>query len=196
MFYAIWYHLYNLKNVKNTHEGVLLLVKVAGLKLLNTPPRVFCAIQHILWMGIFNFFSVRSCLFLSKLTSRAHVLKNCRENKQRFAAVHKYAKQKAKLKKAWRKIPSNMLSKFFNWCIPAVVASTLMLFPPLIEFWPMVFLSAGVVFLKTRFLYFSNYCSLYNGLNFWQQQDRQRWSLALLPFTLLEVELLVFYGRY
>ena len=29
---AIWYHLYNLKNVKNTHRGVLLLViKVALL---------------------------------------------------------------------------------------------------------------------------------------------------------------------
>ena len=26
MFCAIWYHLYNLKNVKNTHGGVLLLV--------------------------------------------------------------------------------------------------------------------------------------------------------------------------
>ena len=25
--YAIWYHLYNLKNVKNTHRGVLLLAK-------------------------------------------------------------------------------------------------------------------------------------------------------------------------
>ena len=25
---AIWYHLYNLKNVKNTHRGVLLLVKL------------------------------------------------------------------------------------------------------------------------------------------------------------------------
>ena len=25
---AIWYHLYNLKNVKNTHEGVLRLVKL------------------------------------------------------------------------------------------------------------------------------------------------------------------------
>ena len=25
---AIWYYLYNLKNVKNTHEGVLLLVKL------------------------------------------------------------------------------------------------------------------------------------------------------------------------
>ena len=26
MLYAIWYHLYNLENVKSTHEGVLLLV--------------------------------------------------------------------------------------------------------------------------------------------------------------------------
>ena len=25
---AIWYHLYNLKNVKNTHGGVLILVKL------------------------------------------------------------------------------------------------------------------------------------------------------------------------
>ena len=28
---AIWYHLYNLKNVKNTHRGVLLLVNFAAL---------------------------------------------------------------------------------------------------------------------------------------------------------------------
>ena len=28
MFCAIWYHLYNLKNVKNTHGGVLLLAKL------------------------------------------------------------------------------------------------------------------------------------------------------------------------
>ena len=28
MLCAIWYHLYNLKNVKNTHGGVLLLVKL------------------------------------------------------------------------------------------------------------------------------------------------------------------------
>ena len=29
MLCAIWYHLYNLKNVKNIHEGVRLLVKPA-----------------------------------------------------------------------------------------------------------------------------------------------------------------------
>ena len=34
MFCAIWYHLYNLKNVKNTHGGVLLLVKFTKSKLL------------------------------------------------------------------------------------------------------------------------------------------------------------------
>ena len=27
MHCSIWYHLYKLKNMKNTHEGVLLLVK-------------------------------------------------------------------------------------------------------------------------------------------------------------------------
>ena len=28
MLCAVWYHLYNLENVKNTHGGVVLLVKV------------------------------------------------------------------------------------------------------------------------------------------------------------------------
>ena len=36
---AIWYHLYNLKNVKNTHKGVLFLVKLQAKS--NTPPLVF-----------------------------------------------------------------------------------------------------------------------------------------------------------
>ena len=31
MFYAIWHHLYNLKNVKNNHGGGLLLVKLQAL---------------------------------------------------------------------------------------------------------------------------------------------------------------------
>ena len=30
---AIWYHLCNLKNVKNTHGGVLLFSKIAGFSL-------------------------------------------------------------------------------------------------------------------------------------------------------------------
>ena len=35
MFCAIWYKLYNLKNVKNTHGEVLLLVKLQARNLLN-----------------------------------------------------------------------------------------------------------------------------------------------------------------
>ena len=31
MFYAIWYHLNNLKNVKNTHGGVLFLAKLQAI---------------------------------------------------------------------------------------------------------------------------------------------------------------------
>ena len=38
MLCAIWYHLYNLENVKNTHEGVLLLVKLLAT-LLNVTAR-------------------------------------------------------------------------------------------------------------------------------------------------------------
>ena len=35
---AIWYHLYDLKNVKNTHGGVLILVKSAwNFTKINTP---------------------------------------------------------------------------------------------------------------------------------------------------------------
>ena len=30
MQFAIWYHLYNLKNVKNSHGGVILLVELQG----------------------------------------------------------------------------------------------------------------------------------------------------------------------
>ena len=36
----IWYHLYNLKNVKNNHGGVLLLAELQATK-SNTPPWVF-----------------------------------------------------------------------------------------------------------------------------------------------------------
>ena len=41
---AIWYYFYNLKNVKNTHGGVLVLVKsqasACNFTKLNTPPWV------------------------------------------------------------------------------------------------------------------------------------------------------------
>ena len=42
---AIWYHLYNLKNVKNTHGGVLISVKLqasaCNYTKINTPSWVF-----------------------------------------------------------------------------------------------------------------------------------------------------------
>ena len=45
MRYAIWYHLYNLKNVKNTNGGLLILVKLqasaCNFSKINTPPWVF-----------------------------------------------------------------------------------------------------------------------------------------------------------
>ena len=45
MFCTIWYHWYNFKNVKNTHGGVLLLVKLQAsarnFTKSNTPPWVF-----------------------------------------------------------------------------------------------------------------------------------------------------------
>ena len=44
---AIWYHLCNLKNVKSTHGGVLILVMLQALACnftkINTPPWVFFA---------------------------------------------------------------------------------------------------------------------------------------------------------
>ena len=42
---AIWYHLHNLKNMKNSHGGVLILVKLhaaaCNFAKINTPPWVF-----------------------------------------------------------------------------------------------------------------------------------------------------------
>ena len=43
--FAIWYHSYSLKNVKNTHGGVLTLVKLqakaCNFTKVNTPPWLF-----------------------------------------------------------------------------------------------------------------------------------------------------------
>ena len=45
MLFAFWYHLYNFKNVKNTHGRVLILVKLQAkactFKKINTTPWVF-----------------------------------------------------------------------------------------------------------------------------------------------------------
>ena len=51
MLCAICYYLYNLKNAKNTHGGVLLLVKLqakaCNLTKSNTPPWVFSRFLNI-----------------------------------------------------------------------------------------------------------------------------------------------------
>ena len=86
---AIWYHLYNLKNVKNTHGGVLILVKLQAVACnftkINTPPWVFftflklykwCQIAQrttyvyqvtpsLTWMGIFFLF--QNCFYIKLL---------------------------------------------------------------------------------------------------------------------------------
>ena len=60
MRFAIWHHLYNLKNVKNTHGGVLLLVKLQAES--STPPWVFSTFFKLcIWYQIvqrikFDFF--------------------------------------------------------------------------------------------------------------------------------------------
>ena len=59
---AIWYHLYNLKNVKNTHGGVLILVKLQAeacnfTTKINTPPWVF-----------FTFFKLYKCYQIAQRT--------------------------------------------------------------------------------------------------------------------------------
>ena len=45
MLRVIWYHLHDLKNMRNTHRGVLLLVKLQASKCnftkSNSPPWVF-----------------------------------------------------------------------------------------------------------------------------------------------------------
>ena len=43
MLYAIWYHLHNLKNVENTHGGVLLLVKLHSMGVFH----IFKIVQMI-----------------------------------------------------------------------------------------------------------------------------------------------------
>ena len=45
--YAIWYHLYNFKNVKNSDGGVLLLVKLFLKDLKNSLPTLMAQITSI-----------------------------------------------------------------------------------------------------------------------------------------------------
>ena len=77
MFCAIWYHSYNLKNVKNTHGGALILVKLQaeacnsvakyGLKsscvLLN---------ESFLWTEFFSEIPARSCQISKNYHKKIH----------------------------------------------------------------------------------------------------------------------------
>ena len=75
---ATWYHLYNLKSVKNTHGGVLPLVKLQAsannFAKSNTPPLVFFKFfklckwyQIVQWITIvlIHVLTSRSCNFLT-----------------------------------------------------------------------------------------------------------------------------------
>ena len=48
MLCAIWYHLYILKNLKNTHGGVLLLVKLQNSACNFTKCNILCINQKTL----------------------------------------------------------------------------------------------------------------------------------------------------
>ena len=59
MRFAIWYHLNNSKNVKNTHGGVLLLVK------LQVKPCNFAKSNNLHWVFC-TFFKLYKCVKLHK----------------------------------------------------------------------------------------------------------------------------------
>ena len=61
MYCTIWYYLYNLKNMKKTHGGVLLLVKPATLLKSNTPPWLF-----------FTFFKLRKWYQIAQSITYIH----------------------------------------------------------------------------------------------------------------------------
>ena len=62
MHCAIWYHLYNLKNVKNTHGGVLLFVTFQAFTESNIPPWVvFTFFKWCKWYQIAQSASYELC---------------------------------------------------------------------------------------------------------------------------------------
>ena len=65
---ALWYHLCNLINVKNTHGGVLILVKLQAkawkFTKINTPPWVF-----------FTFFKLYKCYQIAQRTTNRYFRK-------------------------------------------------------------------------------------------------------------------------
>ena len=49
-FCAIWYNLYDLKNVKNTHGGMLLLVKLQAFSLYLLACSLLACAKHHIWL--------------------------------------------------------------------------------------------------------------------------------------------------
>ena len=71
MFCAIWYYLYNLKDVKNTHGGFLLLVK---LQAFNTSPWVFFT-----FLNCTNCTKSRNASYMQKLDKKRGVTKSSQQ---------------------------------------------------------------------------------------------------------------------
>ena len=51
---VFWYHLYNLKHMKNTHGGVLLLVKLHFIQIVQMVPN---RAKHHIWSSIYENFN-------------------------------------------------------------------------------------------------------------------------------------------
>ena len=82
MRWAIWYHLYNVKNVKNSHGRVLILVKLQAKACsfikINTPPWVFFTFFKLYkWYQIVQRTTYIKIKNLVHLTSLNHRVKRC-----------------------------------------------------------------------------------------------------------------------
>ena len=98
-FCAIWYHLHNFKNVKNTHERVLLSLQFTKS---NTPPWVFFTffklykwyqiMQHINFIIPFQQFNMEEKLQESEREKGDLILEN-KKLKQRLETMKHYSKQ-------------------------------------------------------------------------------------------------------
>ena len=74
LFCAIWYHLYSLKNVKNAHRGVLILVKLqasaCNFTKGNTLPWVLTFFKLNKWYQIAQHITIDSGFFHVQAESR------------------------------------------------------------------------------------------------------------------------------
>ena len=64
---AIWYHLYNLKNVKNTHGGVLILAKLQAEACDFTKESVLVHLSKNKWNRlkiIFSLLQILICVYV------------------------------------------------------------------------------------------------------------------------------------